>query len=115
MTEKFDAEVSSGNVFADLGLRNPEELRAKSKLAISSLDASFRGESGVKMPSCGEIGRFDDESKASDHLLKRGFRITRGVICGPDAKEWTQDDHNAVDYLCGEWDYAMCSACDPSR
>lgn len=37
--EKLDYEVSSGNVFADLGLDQPEELLARSKLLdqVSSL------------------------------------------------------------------------------
>jgi len=30
--EKFEYEVSSGNVFADLGFKNPEELLAKAEL-----------------------------------------------------------------------------------
>ena len=30
---KFDVEIGSGNVFKDLGLRNPEERLAKAKLA----------------------------------------------------------------------------------
>lgn len=33
MTEKFDVTPSCGNVFADLGLPNPDELLAKSELA----------------------------------------------------------------------------------
>lgn len=33
MTEKIEFEVGSGNVFADLGLPNPEERLAKAELA----------------------------------------------------------------------------------
>ncbi|TJV05517.1 MAG: XRE family transcriptional regulator, partial [Mesorhizobium sp.] len=33
MTEDITAEVSSGNVFADLGFDNPEEELLKAKLA----------------------------------------------------------------------------------
>lgn len=34
MKKKIDYEISSGNVFADLGLPNPEELLAKAELAL---------------------------------------------------------------------------------
>ena len=34
MTEKIEFEMGSGNVFADLGLPNPEERQMKSLLAI---------------------------------------------------------------------------------
>jgi len=35
---KIEVEVGSGNVFKDLGLKNPEELLAKAKLASRLID-----------------------------------------------------------------------------
>lgn len=35
---KIEVEVGSGNVFKDLGLKNPEELLAKAKLASRIID-----------------------------------------------------------------------------
>ncbi len=34
-TEKFKVTRGSGNVFADLGCKNPEELKVKSKIAMA--------------------------------------------------------------------------------
>jgi predicted XRE-type DNA-binding protein len=41
MVERIKVEVGSGNVFADLGLPNPEEHLAKAELA-SRIDAAIR-------------------------------------------------------------------------
>ena len=35
MTKKIQVEESSGNVFADIGLPNPEERLAKAELAVA--------------------------------------------------------------------------------
>ena len=39
MTRSIDYEISSGNVFADLGVDDPEEMLAKAKLAMTILNA----------------------------------------------------------------------------
>ena len=39
MTTEVDYEVGSGNVFADLGIDEPEAMLAKAKLALTILDA----------------------------------------------------------------------------
>jgi len=38
MTKTIDYEVGSGNVFADLGVDNPDDMLAKAKLALTILD-----------------------------------------------------------------------------
>jgi predicted XRE-type DNA-binding protein len=71
--KKIDVYVGSGNVFRDLGLKNPEELLAKAKLAariVQILDERKLSQSqaakllGVDQPKVSQIyrGRLDDYS-----------------------------------------------------
>lgn len=46
------------------------------------------------------------EKLAWDHLRKRGFTYTRGgIIQAPEDHTFIQDDWDAIDYMCQEWDY----------
>lgn len=52
---------------------------------------------------------WDDEWAAWWHLERRGFTQHRCVIRPPDGKRLADFDFNtreAVNYLCGEWDWA---------
>jgi predicted XRE-type DNA-binding protein len=71
--KKIEVHVGSGNVFRDLGLKNPEELLAKAKLAaqiVQILEERKLTQSeaakllGVDQPKVSQIyrGRFDDFS-----------------------------------------------------
>ena len=48
---------------------------------------------------------------AIDHLRKRGFTFSKGLIVAPDGETPTEKDFSAIDYLCQEWDYAW-EGCD---
>jgi predicted XRE-type DNA-binding protein len=81
-------EVSSGNVFADLGLRNPEKLKIKSGLVIQIVKAVRRlglsqEEAGRRMglpqPKVSSLFRGDfanvSERKLMDCLNRLGYDI----------------------------------------
>ena len=44
MSKRIEVEEGSGNVFADIGLPNPEERLAKADLAIRISEAFARGD-----------------------------------------------------------------------
>ena len=67
MSKELEYEVGSGNVFADLGLPDAEELKAKSELAIEVIE--IIEERGLKQAEAAEIMGID-QPKVS--LLVRG-------------------------------------------
>jgi predicted XRE-type DNA-binding protein len=67
MSNELEYEVGSGNVFADLGLPDAEELKAKSELVIEIIEVIE--ERGLKQAEAAEIMGID-QPKVS--LLARG-------------------------------------------
>jgi hypothetical protein len=66
--------------------------------ATDELRAAWGGEYGVS------------EDKATDHLIRKGFRFDRGGVIRPpaDGFDWEADDEDtwgAVCFMCDEWDY----------
>jgi len=52
---------------------------------------------------------WDDDAAAEDHLIEMGFSVNRGVIRPPITDLEHRFDtrtNEAINYLCGEWDYA---------
>jgi len=68
MAKKFKFEVGSGNVFADLGLQNPEERLAKAELA-SRINEAIRKLSLTQAAAAERLGI--DQPKIS--RLMRGY------------------------------------------
>jgi len=67
VSKKLEYEVGSGNVFADLGLPDADELKAKSELAIEIIE--IIEDRGLKQAKAAEIMGID-QPKVS--LLARG-------------------------------------------
>ncbi len=72
MTKTVDYEVSSGNVFADLGVDNPEEMLAKAKLALTILDAIEQR--GLTQQQAAELLETD---RTNISKLKRGNELRK--------------------------------------
>ena len=50
--------------------------------------------------------KWEDDGRAIQHLLDKGFRTSRGgVIYHPDGIKPDDEARSAIDYLCLEWDY----------
>ena len=76
MSEKLDYEISSGNVFADLGLPNPEEALAKAQIAHQI--HTIIEEKGLTQAQAGKILGVP-QSKVSNVVLGNlsGFSMER--------------------------------------
>ena len=72
MTSAIDYEVSSGNVFADLGVDNPEEMLVKAKLALTILDAIEQ--SGLTQRQAAELL---ETNRTNISKLKRGDELRK--------------------------------------
>ena len=72
MTKTVDYEVSSGNVFADLGVDNPEEMLAKAELALTILDAIEQR--GLTQRQAAELLETD---RTNISKLKRGNELRK--------------------------------------
>jgi len=68
MKEKFEYEVSSGNVFADLGFENPEEMLAKAELSHQIYESIKK----KKLSKAAAAKLLDiDQEKLSDLVIGR--------------------------------------------
>ena len=72
MTKMVDYEVSSGNVFADLEVDNPDEMLAKAKLALTILDAIEQR--GLTQQQATELLKTD---RTNISKLKRGNELCK--------------------------------------
>ena len=72
MTKMVDYEVSSGNVFADLEVDNPEEMLAKAQLALTILGAIEQR--GLTQQQAAELLETD---RTNISKLKRGNELRK--------------------------------------
>lgn len=72
MTKTVDYEVGSGNVFADLGVDDAEEMLAKAKLALAILDTIEQR--GLTQQQAAELLETD---RSNVSKLKRGSELRK--------------------------------------
>ena len=90
MTKTVDYEVSSGNVFADLEVDNPEEMLAKTKLALTILDAIEQRD--LTQQQAAELLETD---RTNISKLKRGNELRKFTFDRP--LSWlTRLDHDVI-------------------
>ncbi|WP_375513720.1 helix-turn-helix domain-containing protein [uncultured Nostoc sp.] len=86
MTEEISVQASSGNVFADLGLANPDELLVKAELARQITEIIAKQDMnqveaaallGVDQPKISALVR----GKLSDFSTERLFRFLNALGC----------------------------------
>lgn len=88
MSDKIPIEPSSGNVFADLGIKNPEEYLAKAELAAKILAIVQRRRltqaeagklMGISQPNVSDLLRGRLDAFATDRLLRFIVRLGYNV------------------------------------
>ena len=88
MSDKIPVQSSSGNVFADLGIKNPEEYLAKSELAAQIQKIIHRRKftqveagrlMGISQPNVSDLLRGRLDAFATDRLLLFIIRLGYNV------------------------------------